>query len=1357
MKKCFVLGIILMAMFFSLYSQSKPGDSPIDWVTGPGSSYHGNVKAELLPYGACYGNVCYVDENPIIWETDIGKPITDASGNNILYILFGDTAMLKKNSEGVFMTEVGTKSSTDYYYTNPEEEDYIETKVSLQALTAADQINDSDEFIYVDYENDSRINYFDQCQYFWNPVNYDIINNRIPYISTSCRNSAVPFMFRSSASVNIDDTVDNCISAQPDCFDLEFGSYFNRNWCEHMMASCFQQQGYYNNNYSIETPKNGYNSNLNTVIFNTNVSIDPYDDRIRIALQDQVSNYGSSDIAKSIRKSTGEDENRIMVYPVDYFYVCPGTSTICPDSEKKLIIPSISLLWSVYTQSADDLVNTAMSYGGMGLYNFNDECRIDFADSLSPNNVTCLYSGRMSTTNHRCADRPEPKYINSQQHVLSNPNVMWYLGGKFTTTTVIKGLKRDMYTESLPGFNKEYIYFLGVGELCGQGNTVAIEGYCGDIPANRPTGNVYLARVPASEYEIGCTGSYEYFIEIKNGVSKWGSYEDARPLYDLTIPQSFIGSVVKKDGLYWMTVPIREENERGFWTYASPDGINWRLADKIVSDLTSYLVKEMYGFNFMPQTTEMRNRQTIPYLYNIWKTQSGYNDSYNRLDPDFPVYNVALGEYNHKPVGKESRSFMVYSKNLGDNPFRLSLFAPNQFRVNFNGVQNISEIADNAQRAIAGKKNVMVQYCKCESQDEQVCKKTTCDPSLTFDPENPEIENWRVMNYVDTSDVCSFSVGTNQYEYLCRIPFNDSVNSFGAEGAVTSAIWDLSGLIVDPDEINLPGNTDKLKWGDNIILRLSFWDRLTPNNDEPPVENSYEQLLDNIKLSPSPSENNPQHWKTTGLITLKKQTTDENIPSKNTVLEPPIIELINYDTLAVSRIRNVIDPSDPDPAPYDWGMVDLFSNSAIREGSLIFSSTATSQPAQNFLAASLKSFSSSSGKADIKISMWGGSASTTQYQTYSYNPFTNLPVANELILFQGELDHETGNIIMNQINLVEFEGTRAPRMTDAAHLIYDERNDILYLVGAPDKAENIGRIYRLDKMMIGDYERYGWTYVSDFNIGKYSAVAKMDDRRFIFTGGIQSELAAVVYSDKVHLFDLDDPANHPQVTTIPGGGRAKIATVGEGITGKLYIYGGENASGLNNDLMEYDLNSDTWRTIQTTYNSTAGGPEGRKNAHLFINRLTDELLLNGGIAENSADMGYDWTLDLASENWTSKKNSSEPSYCLNETNDLLKGGFDVSGTCTPFTHPWYKQFSAGATVYSVAGKGDRLYVGTSNSIKVYDISDPNALTLKYTFSTSSRIVYDLEIADGDVMYAATSNGLYKLNTANPDTLSVIGS
>ncbi|HOW52652.1 MAG TPA: hypothetical protein PLV42_11490, partial [bacterium] len=109
-------------------------------------------------------------------------------------------------------------------------------------------------------------------------------------------------------------------------------------------------------------------------------------------------------------------------------------------------------------------------------------------------------------------------------------------------------------------------------------------------------------------------------------------------------------------------------------------------------------------------------------------------------------------------------------------------------------------------------------------------------------------------------------------------------------------------------------------------------------------------------------------------------------------------------------------------------------------------------------------------------------------------------------------------------------------------------------------------------------------------------------------------------------------------------------------------------------------------------------------------------------------------------------------YCLDEEGVALRGGILLGSACQPFTHPWYKQYSIGSTVYSVAGKGDRFYVGTGSAIKVYDISDPNAMVLKSTFTTN-KTVYDLEVVDGDIMYAATSGGIYKLNTVNPDTLT----
>jgi len=110
-------------------------------------------------------------------------------------------------------------------------------------------------------------------------------------------------------------------------------------------------------------------------------------------------------------------------------------------------------------------------------------------------------------------------------------------------------------------------------------------------------------------------------------------------------------------------------------------------------------------------------------------------------------------------------------------------------------------------------------------------------------------------------------------------------------------------------------------------------------------------------------------------------------------------------------------------------------------------------------------------------------------------------------------------------------------------------------------------------------------------------------------------------------------------------------------------------------------------------------------------------------------------------------------YCLAESEETLSGGIGTSGKCVPFTHPWYNSFSAGATVYSLSGKGDRLYVGTNNAIKVYDISDPISPVLVSSFSTSSR-VNDLEVY-GDTLFAATNNGLYKLDASDSDELTQI--
>ncbi|MBO4698237.1 hypothetical protein J5690_01325, partial [bacterium] len=111
-------------------------------------------------------------------------------------------------------------------------------------------------------------------------------------------------------------------------------------------------------------------------------------------------------------------------------------------------------------------------------------------------------------------------------------------------------------------------------------------------------------------------------------------------------------------------------------------------------------------------------------------------------------------------------------------------------------------------------------------------------------------------------------------------------------------------------------------------------------------------------------------------------------------------------------------------------------------------------------------------------------------------------------------------------------------------------------------------------------------------------------------------------------------------------------------------------------------------------------------------------------------------------------------FCLGESENTISGGIETSGTCVSFTHPFYNSFSAGTAVYSLAGKGSRLYAGTNESIKIYDISEPNAPVLVSSFSTNNARVNDLEI-EGEVLFAATSKGLYKLDASDPDELEQI--
>ena len=202
----------------------------------------------------------------------------------------------------------------------------------------------------------------------------------------------------------------------------------------------------------------------------------------------------------------------------------------------------------------------------------------------------------------------------------------------------------------------------------------------------------------------------------------------------------------------------------------------------------------------------------------------------------------------------------------------------------------------------------------------------------------------------------------------------------------------------------------------------------------------------------------------------------------------------------------------------------------------------------------------------------------------------------------------------------------------------------------------------------------------------------------------------------------------------------------------LYLAGGaefgENSVDLKTDIWRF-TETDGWQLIRNDLNIFPVTLRIDFDGDNII--LTDRVIRSNGTT-NRAIFPADGTGNIVIETVPVEGANVQGfgDYCLKESENTLSGGIETNGECVPFTHPWYNSFSAGATVYSLDGKGERLYVGTNNAIKVYDISDPIAPVLVSSFSTSSR-VNDLEVY-GDALFAATNGGLYKLDASN-DTLT----
>ncbi|MGI6394789.1 MAG: hypothetical protein ACOX2F_08735 [bacterium] len=324
-----------------------------------------------------------------------------------------------------------------------------------------------------------------------------------------------------------------------------------------------------------------------------------------------------------------------------------------------------------------------------------------------------------------------------------------------------------------------------------------------------------------------------------------------------------------------------------------------------------------------------------------------------------------------------------------------------------------------------------------------------------------------------------------------------------------------------------------------------------------------------------------------------------------------------------------------------------------------------------------------------------------------------------------------------------------------------EKNGSLYFISKRGQANNFYYLFKLrviNPLPIGTYicdepvnmymlEEVGPLGINEENFDSWRMISA-NDKAYI----IGSQFS----NDSTKIFKLNEEDEFEAVTgTTP----PASSILNTGVFGQyIFLTGGMNANNGNmTDIWRFDTENEIWEQIPVTLQG-----DFRK----VITQVVDGKLVmaNPVIDGNTTHPAFEIDPDIADLNdlaasltyieipVTEVEYEESDTYCLNETDNILKGGLEMSGECVPFTHPWYRSFATGSTIYSVAGKGDRLYVGTNDSIKVYDISDPEALILKSTFSTNGRRVYDLEIADDNVMYAATSGGLYKLDTTDPDTL-----
>ncbi|RJO66495.1 MAG: hypothetical protein C4523_12280 [Myxococcales bacterium] len=959
----------------------------------------------------------------------------------------------------------------------------------------------------------------------------------------------------------------------------------------------------------------------------------------------------------------------VGTYSGDYFTVCEEGQEDWNACTKRTYFLTDTVWWGFDASPAEiaDSVDIARKMVGHGVYGFDKKCRIIYYRPNQiiedPRSESCI------ELTDQCAAELNMEEEAFPNRSSGNPNVLWEYGSKFHWVTVVHDLDRDFYSRST---NKQYVYFIGSGELC-------LAPPCYDVPLYAPTGRVYMARVLANEDNVLCVTRYEYYSGIdEEGYSVWRhDIRQAKPIFDLSFLGVYPASIVKKSGRYWLSAAVNiPQDFQGLQAQAgslllnSPDGIHWgaprflpysetgtatSASGDELNNIDAYFyapqpITLYYAPFWLPSQFRSQDADALSYVFSIWMSYNGFkNLKRGEIDDRFLNYNVKM----HRFEIPDHDAALVHHDGYLTGISRPSPYAvPAADRYShvaalpFQGFWSDHYLHFPPEPV---ERNVAIQYCDCvDAADEADCKTRYCNPKDDFSESNNwkyvDLEEWAYIGQRPAYFIgqCEDSELGEGNDYLCSVNFKTLVSPFGGQrsgGAPHVPIWRWYSQLKPFQPQEWDGTA-------NVLLRFSYFEvGLTPAQIQ-------KRLIDNIRLAvpeleAGTDEDDLNRYRTTGIIRLKLGDT---LPSFDGHLIQPGSGFQNFVVVDTSGLPQAHTPGLTKFDMFTWQAIDL--------GEFRYA-----DPAAPTIA---PGFGMTGGEIDGQTTFyaWGGSSAT------------------DSSLHVGHYDESQNGIVW------EFFNTGDPYVPEynGPVMVLDEREQTIYLIGEGD--QGVGHLWELglpksvDLAARSDYE---WHFMDNSPTGplSYAQIVWKNEREFFLVGGqTDDDLNRTIW-----LFSLDDIRNPVEAATLPEG-RVGTATAFEPQSQRLYVFGGLDEGGSpRNDLIAYSFENQVWLTLSANGNSEAPAP--RSFAALFNNFYLNQLAVVGGIqgSETSDDRGWVFNLEEGDAfGWHSKEPEGEcgnPSfgdcpegyYCGDdqkchpgcaEHEHCTSGNYCENNTCLPF-------------------------------------------------------------------------------------------